>query len=99
MNIRVGKYILRSDPYCMWVEEEYEQKNGKTASKRVAGYAWNLDNLLRQFSEKKMYCSDAETIGQLISDMRDVMSDMIKLNEAAVEHKFGIMDKHGGEHD
>ena len=99
MNIRVGKYILRSDPYCMWVEEEYEQKNGKTASKRIAGYAWSLDNLLRQFSEKKLYSSDAETVEQLISDLREVMSDMIKLNEVAVENKFKVMSKCGGEHD
>ena len=99
MNIRVGKYILRSDSYCLWIEEEYQQKDGKTASKRVAGYAWNLDNLIRQFSEKRVYGSDAETIEQLISDMRDVMSDMTKFNAAAVEHKLSLMSKGGGEHD
>lgn len=95
MNIKVGKYILRSDQYCMWVEEEYQQKNGQKASKKVAGYASNLNNLLRQFSEKKLYGSDAETVGQLISDLREIMSDMVKLNGAAVEQGLAIMSRNG----
>lgn len=96
MNIKVGKYILRSDQYCMWVEEEYTQKNGKTASKRVAGYAWNIDNLLRQFSEAKVYGSEAETIGQLITVLRDVMKDLARLNEAALEQGFSKLERVGG---
>ena len=96
MNIRVVKYILRSDPYCMWIEEEYKQKDGKTASKRVAGYSTNLNNLLRSFAEKKLYGSDAENMEQLISDMREIMADMVKLNSAAVEQRLETMRKHGG---
>lgn len=99
MNIRVGKYILRSDPYCLWIEEEYTQQNGKMASKRVAGYATSLSNLMRQFAEAKLYGSDAETMEQLISDLRDVMADMIKLNEAAVEKRFATMGNYGGNTD
>lgn len=95
MKIRVGKYILRSDPYCLWIEEEYiQEKSGKTASKRIAGYASSLSNLMRQFSEAKLCGSDAETIEQLISDLRDIMADMIKLNEAAIEHKLNAMNIH-----
>lgn len=94
MNIRVGSYILRSDPYCMWIEEVYQQKDGKEASRRVAGYASSLSNLMRQFSEARLYGSDAETIEQLISDLRDVMADMIKLNEAAVEQRFHKINKY-----
>ena len=96
MNIRVGKYILRSDPYCLWIEEEYRQKDGKAASKRVAGYSWNLSNLLRSFAEKKLYGSDAENMEQLIADIREILADMVKLNEAAVEHKLKTMNEHGG---
>lgn len=100
MNIKVGKYILRSDPYCLWIEEEYiQEKNGKTASKRVAGYATSLSNLMRQFAEAKLLGSDAETMEQLISDLRDVMADMIKLNEAAVEKRFATMGNYGGNTD
>ena len=99
MNIRVGKYILRSDPYCLWIEEEYKQQNGKTASKRVAGYATSLSNLMRQFGEAKLLGSNAETLEQLISDLRDVMADMIKLNEAAVEKRFATMGNYGGNTD
>ena len=96
MNIKVGKYIFRSDQYCMWIEEEYTQKNGEIASKRVAGYAWNIDNLMRQFSESKVYGSDAESIQQLIRVLRDVMKDLARLNEAALEQGFSKMEKIGG---
>lgn len=93
MDIKVGKYILRSDPYCLWVEEEYTQQNGKKASKRVSGYASNISNLYRSFTEKKLYGSDAENMKQLISDLREIMTDMIRLNGAAVEHKLTMMGK------
>lgn len=93
MDIKVGKYILRSDPYCLWVEEEYTQQNGKKASKRVSGYASNVSNLNKSFAEKKLYGSDAENMKQLISELREIMADMIKLNGAAVEQKLKIMGK------
>lgn len=96
MNIKVGKYILRSDQYSMWIEEEYEQKNGKLASRKVAGYAWSIDNLLRQFSEAKIYGSDAETMEQLITVLRDVMKNLARLNEAALEQGFSRLERVGG---
>lgn len=88
MKIRVGKYILRSDPYCMWIDEEYEQKNGKTAVKRVAGYSPTLTTLLRSFRQKKVLSSDAESLEELIEALRLVMTDMDELNKAAVENDF-----------
>lgn len=88
MKIRVGKYILRSDPYCMWIDEEYEQKNGKTAVKRVAGYSPMLTTLLRSFRQHKVLSSDAESLEELIEALRLVMTDMDELNKAAVENDF-----------
>lgn len=88
MKIRVGKYILRSDPYCMWIDEEYEQKNGKTAVKRVAGYSPTLTTLLRSFRQHKVLSSDAESLEELIETLRLVMTDMDELNKTAVENDF-----------
>jgi hypothetical protein len=88
MKIRVGKYILRSDPYCMWIDEEYEQKNGKTAVKRVAGYSPTLTTLLKSFRQHKVLSSDAESLEELIEALRLVMTDMDELNKAAVENDF-----------
>ena len=34
MEIRVGKYILRSDGYCFWIEEEYIGKDAKGREKK-----------------------------------------------------------------
>lgn len=88
MKIRVGKYMLRSDPYCMWIDEEYEQKNGKTAVKRVAGYSPTLTTLLRSFRQHKVLSADAESLEELIEALRLVMTDMDELNKAAVENDF-----------
>lgn len=91
MKIRVGKYILRSDPYCMWIDEEYTQKNGKTATKRVGGYSPTLTTLLSSFRQKKVLSSDAESLEELIEVLRAVMTDMDNLNRAAVEEDFKRM--------
>ena len=88
MKVTVGKYILRSDPYCMWIDEVYTQKNGKTATKRVAGYSPTLTTLLSNFRQKEFRSSDAESIEELIEALRAIMTDMDELNKAAVENDF-----------
>ena len=49
MEIRVGKFILRSDQFCMWIEEEYQSKGkdgkpGRVQRRKVAGYTNSIDN-------------------------------------------------------
>lgn len=39
MNIDCGKYIIKSDPLNLWVEEKYKTKKGEEATKVVTGYA------------------------------------------------------------
>ena len=88
MNIQVGKYILRSDQFCLWVDEEYEQKNGKTATRRVAGYSTSFKSLLSSLTRNKVLEADAEDLYELVEALRDIMRDMEKLNAAAVESGF-----------
>lgn len=72
MNIKVGKYIIKSDSYCMWIEEEYvgKTKSGeeKTATRQVSGYVRDFSQLLENFMEHKIRNSEAETVTELLRD-------------------------------
>ena len=35
MRIEIDKYIVVSDPQCMWIEEKYTGKNGKEYTQRM----------------------------------------------------------------
>ena len=97
MDIKVGKYSLRSDMYSLWVEEEYEGKDAndkpKKAKRRVAGYAGNMEILTRQFCEHRYKDSDAETVRELLKILTQTFEDMKTLNEAAVKNDFKIIRK------
>lgn len=92
MKIRVGKYTLESDRYCMWITEEYEgeDKDGKVKmqNKRVAGYSTSFPLLMRSFAQNKALESDATTMGKLIKDLSEVYEDMLKFDSVAVEQDF-----------
>ena len=87
MEIRVGKYILKSDGFCYWIEEEYEGKDAKKrpkiATRRVAGYASTLDNLYRQFVEHKHKASEATTVAELVKEMKQTAADMEAIKKTA----------------
>ena len=97
MNIKVGRYALRSDGYAMWIEEEYVGKDAKGRDKkqtrRVAGYAGNMEILTRQFCQHKYMNSDAETMRELLKELTQTIADMVELNEAAVKKDFKIVRK------
>lgn len=80
MNIDMGKYILKSDALCMWIEEK---RNGKTkdgketeTTKRVTGYATNFETLINSFMQRKIRASEAECVQELLEDMAVIEEDM-----------------------
>ena len=87
MEIRVGRYILRSDQYALWIEEEYEGTDSKgrkkIARRRVAGYASTLDNLYRQFVEHKHKASEATTVAELVKEMKQTAADIEAIKKTA----------------
>ena len=97
MDIQAGRYHLRSDQFCMWIEEEYETKDGKgrpkTARRRVAGYAPNMTLLMRQFLRHRYMSSDAESMRELLKVLSQTMTDMEELNSKAVKEDFKIVRK------
>lgn len=92
MEIRVGKYIMKSDFYCMWIEEEYEGKdkkgNVKTYTRRVAGYSMNFDQLMKSFCEHKYRGSGAEDLRDLLKELAQIQEDMEAFRKTALKEDY-----------
>lgn len=102
MEIKVGKYVLKSDQHSMWIEEEYTSKGkdgkpGRKQKRKVAGYTNSIDNLVRQFCEHKHMASEATTVEQLVKEMKQMLDDASMLKKTAVANDFKAMRKIGKE--
>ena len=98
MEIRVGRYYLRSDQYCIWIEEEYqskgkEGKQGRVQKRKVAGYTNSIDTLVRQFVTHKHMASEATTVEQLIKEMKQIAEDTALIKKTAVANDLKAMRK------
>lgn len=93
MKIQVGKYTLRSDQFCMWIDEEHTRESGEKVTRRVTGYATSFRTLLSSFRQRKVMGVDAESLVELINALSVIMSDMDELNKAAVEKGFKLAKK------
>lgn len=98
MDIRVGRFILRSDEKSMWIEEEYQSKGkdgkpGRVQRRKVAGYTNNIDNLIRQFCEHKHMASEATTVEALIKEWKQIAEDVALLKKTAVTNDLKMMRK------
>lgn len=96
MEIRVGKYVLRSDKFCMWVDVEYETKGkgnskGKVTTKRVAGYARTWEHLLRSFIEIQHRDNDARTVKELLTVFKQVAEDTEAIKKTALKNDFKVI--------
>lgn len=98
MDIRVGKFILRSDDKSMWIEEEYRSKGkgdkpGRVQRRKVAGYTNSIDNLIRQFCAHKHMASEATTVEELIKEWKQIADDAVELKKTAVANDLKAMRK------
>ena len=89
MNLDCGKYIIKSDPMNLWIEEKYAVKTGKNAgqesTKVITGYHSTFSGLLESFMLRKIRGSEAETVQQLLEDMRKVENDLKELIKGGAE--------------
>lgn len=80
MEIQVGRYIIKSDPQCMWVEERYigENKAGeaKEQTRRVSGYTKTFSQLLESFMEQRIRGTKANTVKELLSEFAKAEDDI-----------------------
>lgn len=98
MEIRIGKFILRSDQYAIWIEEEYQSKGkngkpGRIQTRKVAGYTNNIDNLVKQFVAHRHMASEATTVEQLIKEMKQTAEDIVLIKKTAVANDLKAMRK------
>jgi hypothetical protein len=95
MEIKVGKYVLRSDRFCMWIGEEYEvqkgKTKGKTVTKRVAGYSDSFDTLLRRFVKTKHRDNDAKTVKELLEVFKKTAEDTEAIKKTAIKEDFKLI--------
>lgn len=90
MRIQTGKYILNSDAYSMWIDEEYKTKTGKVATKRVAGYCNSPMLLLRDFRDKRVTGSDARNMDDMLVVLKETLDEVEQLATAIVNNSFGL---------
>ena len=83
MNIDCGKYIIKSDPLNLWVEEKYKTKKGDEATRVVTGYAPDLKTLLQNFVKRRIRSSDAENVRSFLSDLAQAERDLLDLAQKA----------------
>ena len=95
MEIKVGKYTLKSDRYSTWIEEEYksedEKTKGKTMTRRVAGYCQSFNRLLEDFIDKGIKDSDAKSVEEALSVLCKATRDAKKISKEAAEKNFRII--------
>lgn len=105
MEIRIGKYVLRSDRYCMWIDAEYETKDkngkpsGKFATKKVAGYTTSWEMLLRDFVAVQHRDNDAKTVKELLKVLKKVAEDTEAIKKTALKEDFKVIRQIGKEID
>ena len=90
IEIKVGRYTIVSDGLSLWIMEEYEGKdakgNPKMQTRRVAGYAHSLDNLIHQFVSRKHKAAEAKTVADLIKVWKEVAEDTEQIRKTALKH-------------
>lgn len=91
MEIKIGKYTLRSDRFCAWLDKEYKQENGKIVQRRVSGYYRDFGLLLDDFIDTKVKESDANDMKQALAEIESAMKDAKKIARAAYKGDFTIV--------
>lgn len=81
MNIKVGSFTLRSDPYNLWITETVKSKDGKEYEAKVAGYSTTFQSLLNSFIKKEIRKSDAKSFKELYADIEKLEKRLKEINK------------------
>lgn len=87
MEIKRGKYYLRSDAACCWIDEEYtSEKTGKLITKNISGYYPNF----RMLAEKGLpshliRSSEAKSMKKLVEDVKKMEEKIARMTVKKVE--------------
>lgn len=93
MEIKVGKYTLKSDRFCCWLEKESKGKDGKIRQARVSGYFRDFGMLLDDFIDRRVKDSDANDMKQALAEIDASLKDAKKIAREAVKGNFKIIER------
>ena len=84
MDIKAGKYTLRSDSQCFWIEETRvaEKKDGtegKEYQVRASEYYAHIEDLLANFITRRFRSSDKEKMEDVLSELAEAVKDSKKI--------------------
>jgi hypothetical protein len=72
-----GKYILKSDAYCMWLTEVKTAKGtGRTYEENVSGYHGSFEQLIGALLRRKILLSEAKTLDELKNDIERIGDEL-----------------------
>ena len=84
MDIKAGKYTLRSDSQCFWIEEtkvteKEDGTKGKPYQARVSGYYAHIEDLLADFITRRFRSSDKEKMEDVLNELSEAVKDSKKI--------------------
>ena len=84
MDIKAGKYTLRSDSQCFWIEEtkvteKEDGTEGKPYQARVSGYYAHIEDLLADFVTRKFRNSDKQKMEAVLEELAEAVKDSKKI--------------------
>ena len=84
MEIKRGKYTLKSDRWCFWIEEEYINKKGKKDIRNVSGYYADIEQLANGLANHTLGESEATSMRKLIDDVRSIKQKVAEMTAEKV---------------
>lgn len=91
MELKIGKYTLKSDKFCAWLEKECKTEQGKTTQRRVTGYFRDFNLLLDDFIDTKVKESDASDMKQALAEIDSALKDAKRIAKETVKADFHIV--------
>ena len=84
MDIKAGKYTLRSDSQGFWIEETRVVENddgeaGKPYQARVSGYYAHIEDLLADFVTRRFRNSDKQKMEDVLNELAEAVKDSKKI--------------------
>ena len=84
MDIKAGKYTLRSDSQCFWIEEtrvaeKDDGTEGKEYQVRASGYYAHIEDLLANFITRRFRSSDKEKMEDVLEELAEAVKDSKKI--------------------
>lgn len=84
MDIKAGKYTLRSDSQCFWIEEtrvaeKEDGEAGKEYQVRASGYYAHIEDLLADFITRRFRSSDKEKMEDVLNELAEAVKDSKKI--------------------